>query len=248
MKYFKTTLLLFILTLLSCSSDDEDDVNNNENTNGDTTVLIKSITEKTYKGSSGGNDVVVELSYNYNGSKIISIEEKQTSDGQISTSKYEFTYTENLITSVHSISDYSNYVETISYDTNGRIVSMYDNYEYLSENEVISGDLECTRLLLSNNQINKIYTSNNCQDYKEYHTYEYDNKRNALSNIEGYNWAFMWDWTFSGNTEYSTSYNNLIKGLDYNYEYDYNENGYARNVSFFNYDGSLEGTMVIEYY
>jgi len=95
MKYFKTTLLLFILTLLSCSSDDEDDVNNNENTNGDTTVLIKSITEKTYKGSSGGNDVVVELSYNYNGSKIISIEEKQTSDGQISTSKYEFTYTEN---------------------------------------------------------------------------------------------------------------------------------------------------------
>jgi hypothetical protein len=200
----KKILLLFTTVLLiSCSSDDGNDVNNNENTN----VLIKKITEKTYEASSGGNDVTIELNYTYNGNKIVSIEETQTYDGQISTSRDEFTYTDNLITSVYSISNYSNYTTEISYDTNGRVTSLFENFEY-----------------------------------------EYDNKRNALSNIQGYNWAFMWDWLFSGNTEYQSTYNNLLKNPDYTFQYDYNENGYPRNVSFFNYDGSLEGTMVIEYY
>lgn len=245
----KKLLLLFTtLLLISCSSDDGNDVNNNENTN----VLIKKITEKTYEASSGGNDVTIELNYTYNGNKIVSIEETHTYDGQISTSRDEFTYTDNLITSVYSIYNYSGRVTSrtkeISYDTNGRVTSLWENFEYLSENEVVVGDIECARLLLSNNQISKRYWSEDCQNYELNFEYEYDNKRNALSNIQGYNWAFMWDWLFSGNTEYQSTYNNLLKNPDYTFQYDYNENGYPRNVSFFNYDGSLEGTMVIEYY
>ena len=242
----KKILLLFTTVLLiSCSSDDgDDDTTNNDNTN----VLIKKITEKTYEASSEGNDVTIELNYTYNGNKIVSIEETQTYDGQISTSRDEFTYTDNLITSVYSISNYSNYTTEISYDTNGRVTSLFENFEYLSENEVVVGDIECSRLTLSNQQISKRYWSEDCQNYELNFEYEYDNKRNALSNIQGYNWAFMWGWLFSGNTEYQSTYNNLLKNPDYTFQYDYNENGYPRNVSFFNYDGSLEGTMVIEYY
>jgi len=249
MKYIYTTLLLFTaLLIFSCSSDD--DTGNNDDTTGATTVLIKKITEKTYNASSGGNDVIIEQTYTYNGNKIISTEATQTYDGQISRSKEEFTYTNNLITSVYYTGEYDTRTYEISYDTNGRVINLFDNFEYLSENEVIVGDdIECEKLILSNQQINKRYFSDNCKDYQENFEYKYDNNRNALSNIQGYNWAFMWDWLFSGNTEYQTTYNNLLNNQDYTFQYDYNENGYPRNVSFFNIDdGTLEGTMAIEYY
>ena len=71
-KHIKATLLLFTtLLLISCSSDDGDDVNNNENTNGDTTVLIKSITEYSYDNSNVNPSIYV-VNYTYDENKIVS--------------------------------------------------------------------------------------------------------------------------------------------------------------------------------
>ena len=52
------------------------------------------------------------------------------------------------------------------------------------------------------------------------------NNKNAFSNIEGYNWFLQYDYTFQSTIEYLSGINNVTFDGDFDYAYDYNENGY----------------------
>jgi hypothetical protein len=252
--HIKATLLLFtILTLLSCSSDDGDDVNNNENTNGDTTVLIKSITEYYNDNSNGTTDIYV-VNYTYDENKIVSIKEYLNDNLRRS---YNFTYTNNLISQYNSIDESDdNYNSTtfLRYDNNNKLTEyIYKGYEEFSENFVYNGNIVtsnyCTSFELQNNQIISFteYDDDECQTIGYTGNITYDNNKNAFANIEGFNWFFQYDDTFQGSIEYRSGINNVTFDGDFDYAYDYNENGYPRNITVTD-NGSDFATLAVEYY
>ena len=101
--------------------------------------------------------------------------------------------------------------------------------------------------MLSNNQITSITEYyDDCKTVEFTANGTYDNNKNAFSNIEGYNWYFQYDYTLSQNTEYPAGINNVTSNGEWNWAYDYNENGYPRNVTVTE-DGSLVATLTIEY-
>ncbi|CAI8165687.1 MAG: Uncharacterised protein [Bacteroidota bacterium] len=248
----KKLLLLFTtLLLISCSSDDGDDVNNNENTNGDKTVLIKRITEYYDGGST--TDVYV-ADYVYDGNKIVSIKEYLNDNLRYT---YNFTYTNNLISQYNSIderNDQYSWSTFFRYDNNNRLTEyIYTGYNEYSENFVYNGNIvtsdDCTTFELQNNQIISFteYNDDMCQIIGYTANLTYDNNKNAFANIEGYNWFFSYDYTLSATIEYPSGINNITFDGDFDYAYDYNENGYPRNVTVTE-DGSLVATLTIEYY
>jgi hypothetical protein len=252
--HIKATLLLFtILTLLSCSSDDGDDVDNNENTNGDTTVLIKSITEYYNDNSNGTTDIYV-VNYTYDENKIVSIKEYLNDNLRHS---YNFTYTNNLISQYNSIDESDdNYNSTtfLRYDNNNKLTEyIYKGYEEFSENFVYNGNIVtsnyCTSFELQNNQIISFteYDDDECQTIGYTGNITYDNNKNAFANIEGFNWFFQYDDTFQGTIEYRSGINNVTFDGDFDYAYDYNENGYPRNITVTD-NGSDFATLAVEYY
>ena len=251
-KHIKATLLLFTtLLLISCSSDDGDDTTNNDNTNGDKTVLIKRITEYFDEGST--TDVYV-ADYVYDGNKIVSIKEYRNDNLRYT---YNFTYTNNLISQYNSIDESNDQYSSSTffrYDNNNRLTEYIykDNSEY-SENFVYNGNIvtsdDCTTFELQNNQIISFteYNDDICQIISYTANLTYDNNKNAFANIEGYNWFFSYDYTLSSTIEYPSGINNITFDGDFDYAYDYNENGYPRNVTVTE-DGSLVATLTIEYY
>ena len=247
----KKILLLFTtLLLISCSSDD--DTGNNDNTNGDKTVLIKRITEYYDGGST--TDVYV-ADYVYDGNKIVSIKEYLNDNLRYTNN---FTYTNNLISQYNSIDESNDQYSSSTffrYDNNNRLteyISEGGGVEY-SENFVYNGNIvtsdNCTTFELQNNQIISFteYNDDICQIIGYTANLTYDNNKNAFANIEGYNWFFYYDYTLSTTIEYPSGINNITFDGDYDYAYDYNENGYPRNVTVTE-DGSLVATLTIEYY
>ena len=250
----KKILLLFTtLLLISCSSDD--DTGNNDNTNGDKTVLIKRITEYYDGGST--TDVYV-ADYVYDGNKIVSIKEYLNDNLRYT---YNFTYTNNLISQYNSIDESNDQYSSSTffrYDNNNRLTEyIYKGYSEYSENFVYNGNTikvsdnsnsYCTDFVLSNNQITSITEYyDDCKTVEFTGNATYDNNKNAFSNIEGYNWYFQYDYTLNQNTEYPAGINNVTSNGEWNWAYDYNENGYPRNVTVTE-DGSLVATLTIEYY
>ena len=258
----KKLLLLFtILTILSCSKDD--DTANNDNTNGDTNVLIKKITENYDDGST---TYVYVADYVYDENKIVSIKEYMN-DNLIHT--HNFTYTNNLISSYNSINESNANITTtlLTYDNNNRIIEHtfnlfgqdYTDYYTYNGNTVSSDD--CMSMELQNNQIISFTEYNDdCQTIFGTISITYDNNKNAFSNIEGYSWYSLSDHTFSQYSQYKSGVNNITSItstepftslvtllFELDYAYDYNENGYPRNVTVTE-DGSLVSTLTIEYY
>lgn len=244
--------LLFLFTtllLISCSGDD--DTTNNDNTNDDTTVLIKRITEYYDEGST--TDVYV-ADYVYDGNKIVSIKEYLNDNLRYT---FNFTYTNNLISQYNSMDERNDQYSSSTffrYDNNNKLTEYtykgyYDEY---SENFVYNGNTvssdDCITYELQNNQIVSFTEfSDDCQTIESSGNITYDNKRNALSNIEGYNWFSQVDYMFSATTEYNSGINNITYDGDFDYEYDYYENGYPRNVVVTE-NGSSLATITIEYY
>ena len=254
-KHIKATLLLFTtLLLISCSSDDGDDVNNNENTNGDTTVLIKSITEYSYDNSNVNPSIYV-VNYTYDENKIVSIEEYLNDNLRYS---YNFNYTNNLLSQYNVIyvsNEQYNRITFFRYDNNNRLteyISEGGGVEY-SENFVYNGNIvtsdDCTSFELQNNQIISFteYNDDDCKTVGYTANLTYDNNKNAFSNIEGYNWFFQYDYTFQSTIEYLSGINNVTFDGDFDYAYDYNENGYPRNITVTE-NGNVLATLTIEYY
>ena len=245
----KKLLLLFTtLLLISCSKDD---TANNDNTNADTTVLIKRITE--YYDYGNTTDVFV-ADYLYDGNKIVSIKEYLNDNLRYT---YNFTYTNNLISSYNGInerdSQYS-WTSYFRYDSNNRLKEYIhkSSYDENSENFVYNGNIvtsdDCISFEFQNNQIISVTEFlDNCQTAGDITNYTYDSSPNAFSNIQGYNWYFQYDYTFQHTIEYPSGINNVTFDGYFDYAYDYNENGYPRNVTVTE-DGSLVATLTIEYY
>ena len=243
----KATLLLFtILTILSCSKDGED----TDNSNDLSSTLIKRITENRV----GVADFI--FNFTYDGNKIVSYTE--TRDGELNYTT-NYIYTNDLITLIQS-DRFNNFKTIISYDDNGRVVeennefssnnefySYSYSYEYLGNTVKQTDEETCTEITISNNQVSSesYFDEANCTNLEGTLFYSYDENPNAFSNIVGYSWHFSFN--LNTNSEYIPAVNNVVDDGDFSWEYDYNENGYPRNVTV--YDGdSMSETILIEYY
>lgn len=135
----------------------------------------------------------------------------------------------------------------------------YTDYYTYNGNTVSSDD--CMSMELQNNQIISFTEYNDdCQTIFGTISITYDNNKNAFSNIEGYSWYSLSDHTFSQYSQYKSGVNNITSItstelftslvtllFELDYAYNYNENGYPRNVTVTE-DGSLVSTLTIEYY
>jgi hypothetical protein len=241
----KATLLLFtILTILSCSKDGED----TDNSNDLSSTLIKRI---TINSTTEGDYI---YNFTYDGNKIVSY--TTTRDGELQYIT-NFTYTNDLITLIQS-EGFNNSKTIISYDDNGRVVqenndlgsySYSYSFEYLGNTVKQTDEEICVEITISNNQVSSesYFDEANCTNLLSTASYSYDENPNAFSNIVGYNWYFSTSGNLGGGYYYIPAVNNVVDDGDFSYEYDYNENGYPRNVTV--YDGdSMSETILIEYY
>jgi hypothetical protein len=211
-------------------------------------TLIKRITENyTTEG-----DYI--YNFTYDGNKIVSY--TTTRDGELQYIT-NFTYTNDLITLIQS-EGFNNSKTIISYDDNGRVVqennesgsySSSYSFEYLGNTVKQTDEEICAETTISNNQVSSEseFDDANCTNLLSTASYSYDENPNAFSNIVGYNWYFSTSGNLGGGYEYIPAVNNVVDDGDFSYEYDYNENGYPRNVTV--YDGDfMFATILIEYY
>ena len=245
----KATILLFtVLTILSCSKDGED----TDNSNDLSSTLIKRITENYTTNYTTEGDYIYD--FTYDGNKIVSYTETRDGELQYTTN---FTYTNDLITLIQQ-DDFSNSKTIISYDDNGRVVQENNekgsytysySFEYLGNTVKATSEETCVEITILNNQVSSesYFDEANCTNLEETLSYSYDENPNAFSNIVGYNWYFSSFGDLGGSNEYIPAVNNVVDDGNFSYEYDYNENGYPRNVTVYD-DDFMFATILIEYY
>ena len=230
--------LLFAITLLGCSSNEDESVSDDSQTGKK--LLVKSISWTRVGGgySSSGSEI-----FTYDGNKILQVLETSRN------TKKKFIYTNNLISKIHSFNDQQELVgqTSLDYDDSGRLI-------YIEES--IRGRIEYSASLVynsSNTEVTYSATETSRPTHKtvfklnkgsivsfedsdgDKGRLSYDNNHNLFKNIIGS--SAVWDiwFSFSNELEYQFgSENNLLlienKKELLTYEYDYNDEGYPRNI------------------
>lgn len=244
MKHLKHVLLLIVcLGLFNCESESTDTPDPEKETDS---TLIKRIVEEVV-----GEDTYT-TNFTYDGNKLINIKDDDGYETRI-------TYTDNKITRIDNL--YEGEIEEyfiISYDANGKFSSYkeflfgvgpggsdiaYNNsLTYNSDNtvdvEVLRGDFSSqttpngtTTYTIINSNISKI----EFDDVSDNYTFEYDNQKGFLKNIEGFEVFNFTNYYSEFGFEIYGGINNITKVIDTQeswptsterYEYSYNEMGY----------------------
>ena len=243
----KLLYLLFAVTLIGCSSDEDeiasDDIQTGKN------LLIKSI--NLTRTSEGDSEHLLE--YTYDGNKLVNIMETATYSTYTSISYDTYIYTDNLISVINRYNSEQelSYQTFLEYDDFDRLISIAGTPErdvsfvYNSDNTEVTTSFGGT---LKFNSGNISYTDDRVQS-----KFTFDDKHSPFKNIIGNSEIFS---LYLGFTDFDNLFiganNTFVKiessdGSEVSYTYDYNNEGYPRNII-----GKSQGdvflTAIIEYY
>ena len=251
----KLLYLLFAIALIGCSSDEDESASDDIQTGKN--LLVKSI---NLTDSSEGNSNLLE--YSYEGNKLVKL--LSTSTSIYYTGKRIFSntyiYTDNLISVINRYNSEQelSYQTFLEYDDFDRLISIRDDAEtsryddnllsfvYSSDNTEVTSSNAGTVVKFNSGNIS--FTND-----REQGKYTYDDKHSPFKNIIGNNEIFSLTIGFlERDVIYFGANNNFVKiessdGSEVSYTYDYNNEGYPRNII-----GKSQGdvflTAIIEYY
>ena len=244
----KLLYLLFAIALIGCSSDEDESASDDIQTGKN--LLVKSI---NLTDSSEGNSNLLE--YSYEGNKLVKL--LSTSTSIYYTGKRIFSntyiYTDNLISVINRYNSEQelSYQTFLEYDDFDRLISIAGTPErdvsfvYNSDNTEVTTSFGGT---LKFNSGNISYTDDRVQS-----KFTFDDKHSPFKNIIGNSEIFS---LYLGFTDFDNLFiganNTFVKiessdGSEVSYTYDYNNEGYPRNII-----GKSQGdvflTAIIEYY
>ena len=229
----KKNLLLYVLLVFACSSDDSSNDNNNLND----TILVErfelSFTDNDPNSSTFGEQQQWIYFYNYDGSKLTSMDLEIISEGTYIQNAVQVQYnTANQITNIYLYGgDSSEY----QYDEQGRM----SVYTYTDVDDYPTGQPDIDIINLIYNQdgtvstldeygFGKIYTfdddgnivSKNYNDSNEpYYVASYDNKNNPFKNVLGNSFYILLNPLDIGGFNNNVS---SLNGVGFSYSYDSN--------------------------
>lgn len=257
-KLFPLAIMLVLFT--GCESDDNSDtapINTPDNE-----LLVKKITETSTEGDYTS---ILTEEYRYDDNKLV--EKNSSSENSNSYYRTEYIYSSNLISKAKEYYSFNNQENLSSeiayfYDSNDRIIrieaeyvgdGMYTtNYTYDSNGNLsLINEDGCTYEIVFSNG-NPVSSSSNvdCEDQEFSSALSFDNNPSAFSSLAGWRW-FLTNLTESEYLGFTNNvtriiYSNPEGSQTINFSYDYNNDGYPRNIS--TTDGDYESTIVIEYY
>lgn len=230
-------VVVILITLCSCTTETTEQVS-----------MLKKIIEISVDGTSNTTTLT------YNANKIATIDKVDTFS--------EFYYTDDLITKIVESDKTTQHINTLDYSYfNGKLVKITSSENYvLNYIHNSDGTVSYEKLTKdSNNNDVKMYhgtlyfqNENLIKDdkflddagkgilAKNILSKQYDNKKNALHNILGFNKLLDYSKTISSNNDISSTETSSVKHIDddqvisaikiHNSKYQYNSNGYPTEI------------------
>ncbi|MDG1037731.1 MAG: hypothetical protein P8O89_02175 [Polaribacter sp.] len=268
----KNLLLITAILLMGCSSNESSTYNDNDQGGVDSpndALLVSSILSTDSENSS----YIYSDVYTYDGNKLESVTQSDNQSTSIST--YYFVYTNNKVIRIDGYTSYNASEPTkteevnYSYDSQGRLASMVHTDSYETETGTFTynanGSVTFEQSFKENNSS---YSSENTIslqfDSKDnlirYNSWdgtrvlEYDNYKSPFKNVVGLNFHILLSGElttseiFSLNNNCTSSSFTNSKGETFSdtFSYDYNEEGFPRQIISKDYEG-YESTISIQY-
>lgn len=253
-KIFMLLVTCVAMVFVSCSKDDEND--NVRGANGEKLVSKIVYTHKEEKGDTWKE--VYTFSYDKQGRIIQETGDIEKEEYYTST----YTYTdEKIICYTEGIDRCDNkpYTNESTYLLNSDGLSVYSNEKYKGENDEIT-----TYTYNTNNQL--INIKSNYEDFKitwedgnitkeegsdfyenRVYTYSYNNNENKTAGLNFYDCSILCNSLFSFGYFGTKNKNLILSSQYYNYEYEFDKDGYVTVMKAIDKTETLEVTATIEY-
>jgi YD repeat-containing protein len=268
----KNLLLITAILLMGCSNNDSSTYNDNDSGGVDSpndAPLVLSILSTDSENSS----YIYSDIYTYDGNKLKSVTQSDNQSSSIST--YYFVYTNNKVIRIDGYTSYNASEPTkteevnYSYDSQGRLASMVHTDSYETETGTFTynanGSVTYNQSYKENNS--PISTENpislqfdskdnliSFSDGEGTRVLAYDNYKSPFKNVVGLNFHILLSGElttseiFSLNNNCTSASFSNAQGETFSdtYSYDYNQEGYPRQIIAKDYEG-YESTITIQY-
>ena len=268
----KNLLLITAILLMGCSSNESSTYNDNDQGDVDSpndAPLVSSILSTDSENSS----YIYSDVYTYDGNKLESVTQSDNQSTSIST--YYFVYTNNKVIRIDGYTSYNASEPTkteevnYSYDSQGRLSSMVHTDPYETETGTFTYNANGSATFIQSYKENNSPISNEntislqfdskdnlirFSDGEDTRVLEYDNYKSPFKNVVGLNFHILLSGELTtseifslNNNCTSTSFTNS-KGETFSgtFSYDYNQEGFPRQIISKDYEG-YESTISIQY-
>ena len=271
-KSMKNLLLITAILLLGCSGNDSSTYNDNDSggdDNSNDAPLVLSILSTDIENS---NYIYSDV-YTYDGNKLESVTQSDNQSSNIST--YYFVYTNDKVVRIDGYTSYNASEPTkteevnYSYDSQGRLVLMVHTDSYETETGTFTynanGSVTFNQSYKDNNSPNSNENTISLQfdnkdnlisfyDGEDTRVLEYDNYKSPFKNVVGLNFHILLSgelttseiFSLNNNCTSASFTNSQGETFSDSFSYDYNQEGYPRQIIRKDYEG-YESTISIQY-